>query len=219
LFNTDLLHVQQYLFTKLRIEPASQVKVDYDGLKLLEMTKVDDGNDLHPPPFSMLYLDLHTYSGLLASEDSIRLIKVRHDQDEIVFDNSEEKVILQQFSDYVQEKNPDIIASMGDYDNGKVLRYLSARGFDLQLGRISISSSYRKTTYFDEFGFAGLVERARFGFLPLDMAAKYSINRLIDSRNCFELIQRGFVIPSRSGGSNHEHIRTIEQIVSGTRVV
>jgi DNA polymerase elongation subunit (family B) len=50
----------------------------------------------------------------------------------------------------------------------------------------------------------------------LDLADKYSIiNRLIDSRNCFELIQRGFVIPSR--GSNNEHIRTLEQIVSGDK--
>jgi len=110
---------------------------------------------------------------------------------------------------------------MGDYDNGKLLRYLYDRaekiGFDLQLGKVCISSSYRKITYFDQFGFAGLIERARFGFLPLDEAAKYSINRLIDSRNCFELIQKDFVIPSRSGGSNHEHIRTIEQIVSGDK--
>jgi hypothetical protein len=31
LFNTDLSHIQQYLFTKLRIEPTSKVKVEYDG--------------------------------------------------------------------------------------------------------------------------------------------------------------------------------------------
>jgi hypothetical protein len=160
----------------------------------------------------MLHFDLHTYSGLLASDDAIRVIKVRYGEDEAVFDDNEEKMILQQLSDYIHEKNPDIIVCMGDYDNGKVLRYLSARGVQLQ--RICIGSSYGKTTYFDEFGFAGLIERARFGFLPLDKAAKYSINRLIDSRNCFELIQRGFVIPSRFGGSNHEHIRTVEQIVS-----
>jgi DNA polymerase elongation subunit (family B) len=51
------------------------------------------------------------------------------------------------------------------------------------------------------------------------LAAKYSINRLIDSRNCFELIQRGFVIPSRVRGigNNHEHVRTVEQIVSGDK--
>jgi DNA polymerase elongation subunit (family B) len=223
LFNTDLLNVQEYLFTKLKIEPTSKVKVEYDGSKLLEVVKVDDEDDVNPPPFSLLYFDLHTYSGILAADDTIRVIKVRYGEDNVVFDNNEESVILQQFSDYVQEKNPDVIVSLGDYDNGKVLRYLFDRankiGFDLQLGRrrICISSSYRKTTYFDEFGFAGLIERARFGFLPLDLAAKYSINRLIDSRNCFELIQRGFVIPSRVRGSNHEHIRTVEQIVSGDK--
>ena len=66
LFNTDLLHVQQYLFTKLKIEPTSKVEVEYDvdGLKLLGICKVDDANDVKPPPFSILYFDLHTYSGI-----------------------------------------------------------------------------------------------------------------------------------------------------------
>jgi len=215
LFNTDLSHVQQYLFSKLRIEPTSKVKVEYDaGSKLLQAEKLDDEDAVNPPPFSLLYFKLHTYSGLLVSEDSIRIIKVRYREDEIIFDNSDEHILLQQFSDYICDKNPDIIVSLGDYDNGKVLRYLLARGVDLLLAKICISS-YRKTTYFDQFGFAGLIERARFGFLPLDKAAKYSINRLIDSRNCFELIQRGFVIPSRGG--NHEHIRTLEQIVAGDK--
>jgi len=197
------------------------VKVEHDGSKLLKIVKVDDEEDVDPPPFSLLYFDLHTYSGIISSEDGIRVIKVRYGEDKAVFDYNDEKIILQKFSDYVQQNNPDIIVSLGDYDNGKLLRYLYDRaekiGFDLQLGKVYISSSYRKTTYFDQFGFAGLIEGARFGFLPLDKAAKYSINRLIDSRNCFELIQKDFVIPSRSGGSNHEHIRTIEQIVSGDK--
>ena len=51
LFNTDLLHVQQYLFTKLRIEPTSKLKVEYDGSKLLGVAKVDDEDDVHPPRF------------------------------------------------------------------------------------------------------------------------------------------------------------------------
>jgi DNA polymerase elongation subunit (family B) len=220
LFNTDLSHVQQYLFNKLRIEPTTKVKVEYnDGSKLLQAEKLDDEDAVNPPPFSLLYFKLYTYSGLLASEDAIRTIKVRYREDEIEFDNSDEHILLQQFSNYIRDKNPDIIVSLGDYDNGKVLRYLLARGVDLQLAKICISSSYRKTTYFDQFGFAGLIERARFGFLPLGLAAKYSINRLIDSRNCFELIQQGFVIPSKTHGidNNHEYIRTVEQIVSGDK--
>ena len=81
MFNTDLLHVQQYLFTKLGIEPTSKVKVEYDGSRLLEVTKLDDEDDVDPPPFSMLYFDLHTYSGILASEDTIRVIKVRYGEE------------------------------------------------------------------------------------------------------------------------------------------
>jgi DNA polymerase elongation subunit (family B) len=68
----------------------------------------------------------------------------------------------------------------------------------------------------DKFGFAGLIELCRFGFLSLDLAAKYGMNRLIDSRNCYELIQRGYVIPKRRS-NNHEHIRTIEELVSNDK--
>jgi hypothetical protein len=104
LFNVDLLHVQQYLFTKLRIEPTSKVKEDYDGSTLLGVGKIDDEDDVYPAPFSILYFDLHTYSGILALDDVIRVIKVRYEQNETVFYNSEENIILQQFSDYVHEK-------------------------------------------------------------------------------------------------------------------
>jgi hypothetical protein len=64
----------------------------------------------------------------------------------------------------------------------------------------------------ERFGFAGLIELCRFGFLTLDLAAKYGMNRLIDSRNCYELIERGYVIPKRGSLNNHEHIRTIEEL-------
>ena len=53
------------------------------------------------------------------------------------------------------------------------------------------------------------------------MASRYGINRLIDSRNCYELIQRGFVISknnhssgSKNNNNNHERIRTLEELVS-----
>jgi DNA polymerase elongation subunit (family B) len=62
-----------------------------------------------------------------------------------------------------------------------------------------------------------VVQRCRFGSLPLDLAAKYGMNHLIDSRNCYELIQRGFVIPKNNKSSNHEQIRTIEELVSSDR--
>lgn len=133
LFNTDLSHIQQYLFTKLKVEPTSKVKIKYSGLQL--------GRE--------------------------------------IADNDPKAPLTHRIK-----------------------------------GRICISSSYRHSTYFDQFGLSGSMERARFGFLPLGIASRHSINRLIDSRNCFELIQRGFVIPNNNNKNNHEHIRTIEQIVS-----
>jgi DNA polymerase, archaea type len=150
-----------------------------------------------------------------------------------VFDNNDEKSILESFSEYVSSKDPDVIVCTGN----TVLQYLFTRaqklGLNLQLGReeeidydqktliggrIHVGSSRGISRYsaFDDFGLAGLIERSRFAFLPLELAAKYSMNRLIDSRNCYELIQRGFVIPKggSSSGNNHEHIRTVEELVT-----
>src|SRR5205085_1066333 len=99
------------------------------------------------PPFSLLYFDLYTFSGILAPDDPIRLIKVRYEdlgekkerqEEDILLQNTEEKAILQEFSNYVFAKDPDIIICMGDYDNNNtVLHYLFARArkidFNLQL--------------------------------------------------------------------------------------
>src|SRR5439155_15346667 len=43
-------------------------------------------------------------------------------------------------------------------------------------------------------------------------AARYGMNRLVDSRNCYDLIQRGFVIPHST--NNHERIRTLDEIIA-----
>ena len=53
LFNTDLLYVQKYLFTKLQIEPTSKVEIEYDGFRLYKISKINDDNrEISPPPFS-----------------------------------------------------------------------------------------------------------------------------------------------------------------------
>jgi hypothetical protein len=36
-FNTDLSHIQQYLFHRLKVEPTSKVKVQYEIPKLVEV--------------------------------------------------------------------------------------------------------------------------------------------------------------------------------------
>jgi DNA polymerase elongation subunit (family B) len=256
LFNTDLSYIQQYLFTKLRIEPTSKVEVEYDGTKVIKINKVDDEQEIYLPPFSLLYFDVQTFSGKFTLEDPIRMISVRYDygdekKEHVSFQSNEENTILEDFSNCLQAKDPDIVVCMGKSES-KIFHYLLTRikklGLSLQLGReasvdelmnlkgpvsnwikgrICLESNEgsgginkQQHSALDNFGFAGLIERSRFGFLTLEMAARYGINRLIDSRNCYELIQRGFVISKGNSGTkgnnnnNHERIRTLEELVS-----
>jgi DNA polymerase elongation subunit (family B) len=102
------------------------------------------------------------------------------------------------------------------------LQYLFARieelGIDIGIGRDSQTekrTSIEGRIYLDSDSFQNLVEeieKCRFACLPLRLATSYGISRLIDSRNCHELINRGFVI-SRSS-NRKESIRTVEEIVT-----
>jgi DNA polymerase elongation subunit (family B) len=250
IFNTDLSHVQQYLFHRLKIEPTSKVKVEHEDSKLVKLANVEDEDDLTLPPLSILYIDVQTLSGKINPEDAVVLIKSKYEDMrsdpqqavETLFDSSQDKEILGAFCSYVQDKDPDILVFEGDHYASNILDYLFAImvkvGLELSLGReklnlelstslthpgrhwikgrlvISNKTVNRYSSILDRFGFAGLIELCRFGFIPLDLAAKYGMNRLIDSRNCYELIQRDYVISKKGNSSNHEHIRTIEELVS-----
>ncbi len=234
LFNTDLSHVQQYLFMKLKIEPTSKVEVEYDKneSRLIKITKIsDDELAVAPPPFSILYFEIHTPSSscnfdAAHSNDPITEIRARYKQEpEILFDGSEDR-ILQDFSEYVIANDPDILVSSNQQSRSSTnLDYLFIRmrqlGHDPQLGRGKKSTNtdriegrvyLSRMSYNTELDLPGLIEKARFAFLPLGMAARYGKNRLIDGRNCYELIQRGFVIPGPNN-DNNERIRTLDEII------
>ena len=114
----------------------------------------------------------------------------------VSFDSKPEKDILVDFCNLVEAKIPDIIVFLGDHYADTILDYLFARtvklGLDLYLGRekknvalltslkhpgrhrikgrlaISSKTANRFSSTLDKFGFAGLIELCRFGFLPLD---------------------------------------------------
>jgi DNA polymerase elongation subunit (family B) len=252
IFNTDQSHVQQYLYHRLKIEPTSKVKVEYENSTLIKIVNVEDEDDITPPPFLILYINIQTLSGKVDPEDPIVLIKSKYEDIsdpqqavETFFDSKEEKDILEAFCRCVQENDPDIFVFEADHYANTILNYLFARmvrlGLELSLGReklnlelltslnhpgrhwikgrlaISSKTVNRYSSILDRFGFAGLIELCRFSFIPLDLAAKYGMIRLIDSRNCYELIQRDHVISKKGISSNHEHIRTIEELVSNDK--
>jgi DNA polymerase elongation subunit (family B) len=135
LFNVDLSHIQQYLFNRLRVEPTSKVEVEYDGSKLIGISKVDDEKEVSPPPFSLMQFGVQTFSGKFRPDDSITIIKVTYEDEDSTFQNNDEKSILENFFEYVYSKDPDIIV----YTGSTVLNHLFTRaqklGLNLQLGR------------------------------------------------------------------------------------
>jgi DNA polymerase elongation subunit (family B) len=228
LFNTDLSHVQQYLFTKLKIEPTSKVKVQYDKN---DSTKINEEDEMAvaSPPFSILHFEIQTSSPYNFTprdvNDQITEIRVRYqDEPEFSIEGSED-AILQSFFEYVLLKDPDILYSTDQHSRTTTLNYLFVRmtglGLDLHLGRDKNTNKTDRIegrvylsnkSFRSDLDLVGLIEKAQFAFLSLTLAARYGISRLIDSRNCYELIQRGFVIPRSN--NNNERIRTLDEIIA-----
>ena len=61
LLNMELSHLQQYLFTRLKVEPTFKVRVEYDNEHLISLIKIDEHEGgAQPPLLSSLYsLDSH----------------------------------------------------------------------------------------------------------------------------------------------------------------
>src|SRR5215469_10891399 len=222
LFNTDLSYIQQYSFTR-KFEPTSKVKVGYGGTDLRTITKIDEHEGgVQPPPFTILYFEVTSLSSLYSLDphdvnDPIKQITARYQEEQEVTFADDEETILKDFCNYVLTNDPDILIPTEQHClDTSVLEYLIARmeelGIDIKLGRTDKRNAIEGRAYLDSDSFdniVGLIEKARFGCLPLWLAAGYSISRLIDSRNCYELIQQGFVI---SRTDKLERIRTIEEI-------
>ena len=119
--------------------------VEYDGSKVINLTKVENEDEISPPPFLILYIEVQTFSGKINPEEPIGMIKLRYedvsDPRQVVetLDNKEEKDILETFCSYVQEKDPDIFVFEGDHYANTILDYLFARivrlGLELDIGR------------------------------------------------------------------------------------
>ena len=178
-----------------------------------------------PPQFPILYFEIQTSSpynfGAYDLNDPITEIIARYQQEpDISFGGSEDS-ILKDFSEYILAKDPDILISLNQHS--RIVEYLFARmsALGLGLGRDKNTNKTNKIggrvylnnkSFHDDLDIVGLIERARFAFLPLSLAVRFGVSRLIDSRNCYELIQRGFVIPHSN--NNNERIRTLDEIIA-----
>ena len=231
LFNTKLSHIQRYLFTQLTVPPTSKVNVEYEDGNLLSISKSSDNEDSQLP-LSIMHVEVipFTEQEILDRDDPIKSIRVRYGLEDLVLEDNESKM-LEEFSNYIILKDPDIII----FENHDliILNYLLERirllSLDLQFGRrktdiYSIDQShivdkwsqgrvYIGSSDYGQNDIVALIELSQFSCLPLRMILKYSIGRLIASRNLYELILRGHVISDNYNQRTYEHVRTLEEIV------
>jgi DNA polymerase elongation subunit (family B) len=160
LFNSNLTHVQQYLFMELKIEPTSKVQVWYDDHRLTRITKLNEDEELvPPPPFTVLYFQVHTisfyYSGKYAPDEPIKSIKAQYqDEPQISFEGTED-TILREFCNFILTHDPDIVISTEQhYRSTGIIQYLFARmnelGIDGTLGRSDSTNNIEGRIYLDD---------------------------------------------------------------------
>jgi len=228
-FNTDLLHVRQYIHTKLGIAPTSKVDFKFDENNfLIEIRKIDDGKEIPAPPFTSLHFNINSSSQDLTPDpgsDPIGSIEARYLEDEVIF-NGEERLILEDFASFIQSSDPDFLISpeCDAFTFPYIFKRTKMLGLNLQLGRedVKLDTLWKPLPYWIRgrvsldcnlygCGTAGLVERSRFSYLPPGIAIRWRSNRIIDSRNCYELMKKGFVIPKNTG--YFEYIRPVKEII------
>ncbi|MEM1582546.1 MAG: DNA polymerase domain-containing protein [Candidatus Bathyarchaeia archaeon] len=233
-FNVDLLHVQWYLFYK-DLPPTSMMRVSFNErneLTLLEV--IDDSLEVQPPPFTSIIFDIEISSEKLTPDvnvDPISKIDILNEQMEIIklFEGNERDLLLD-FSEYIRDLNPDFLISESvDEKLTYILERARTIGLNLEVGRenVDILKLKKLLPYahkgrvpldletFLSIGIAGVTELSRFSLVPPGLAAKWPAGKIIDSRQCYEAIKRGIIIPQSR--AFFQYVKTAKEVIFSDR--
>src|SRR5919106_2065618 len=181
LYNTELSATQHFIYNQLKIASTNKVKIKYEEEELLSVTKLDDDNndDIAIPPFKMMHIDVSS------NGTEPKLNALLDNQTPVVFHGISDG----SFSSFVDENKPDLAIIYADYHQDQSTLTSIRNVITERSKHIVIIYMRDKTEY---VSLIELVEKARFSYLPLKLAPKYGMLRLIDSRITFELIRRDF---------------------------
>lgn len=230
LFNIRITHLQKYLFTQLKIQPSTKVRVEYEDMSIVSIDGINDDEREIELPFSIMHVDIvpsTDESESLDYDDPIKSIQVEFLSENVVFKDNE-STMLQDFCRYIVSQDPDIITFSNN--NWQVLGYLIERvkklSLNVQLGRRKVDlykcdgNTMEKWTqgricvtgrYNTSGSMAGLIELSRFSFLPLCACLKHGVGRLIASRNCYELLMKNYVLAENY--QSREPVRCLAEII------
>ena len=227
-FNTDLLHVQRYLFER-NLPPTCMASIAYDDKCMLRSFSIlDDNLEIEPPPFTVVIFDINAEKPSWKAKSSpVTMITVYDPSLKPIeiFDGSEASV-LQSLAEYVEEADPDFLAAP-DIEESLIHILVRSRrcGLNIQLGRekINVYKSKRLLpyalkgrSYVDldvllSIGLEGLVERSRWTLAPPRLSAKWPAGKIIDSRQCYEAMRRDILIPESYGF--YQYSQTVKETI------
>src|SRR5918994_2283116 len=203
LYNTELSSTQHFIYNQLKIAPTSKIRIMYEEEELLSVTKLDyDNNDeLAIPPFKMMHIDVS--SNVTEPKLNVQL----GNQTAVIF----HKISDGSFGSFVNENKADVVIIYADYHQDQSTLSSIRNVITKQSDHIVV---IYVRDMIEDISLVEMVEKARFSYLPLKLASKYGMLRLIDNRITFELIRRNFVVPKKNTVSqHHEEIITLENII------
>lgn len=205
LYGDELPHIQRYLFRGLRIEPSSRAVFTVSGDRIESAERLEDEDELRPPPFTLLRVLPHSSGPDLESliiQMAGRSLRIRGSVPQM----------FSELAELIQSLDPDLIYVLGlERGAGRPIlewlkrssenrRLVGRCGDEWRLSQGSAAGRVLLGDVFygfepDDYGLAGLVERARFSFTTLGLATRWTSNRCIDSRNIYELSRLGIHAP------------------------
>ncbi|MCW4051462.1 MAG: hypothetical protein NWE89_17205 [Candidatus Bathyarchaeota archaeon] len=200
-YNTGLVPIQWHLSYR-SLPPSSLCEVEHSRGLIKKVTVLDD-DAAAPPPFKPLIFI--TSDGWKVEEIKI----MDGDQNPITHIQGAESQVLEEFNQVIQEQDPDVLITDSPTRTArKLMRKAKYHDVPLQLGRGD--EPYRGrviigvSPYLDT-GIAGLSERSRFTFAPMGVSADWEAGKTIDSRQCYEAMRLGVMVPKMKGGYSSSH--------------
>jgi len=196
-YDTGLIPVQWYLIHR-GVAPSNLCRVEENKGRLTGITVIDDDDAVEPPPFKTLIFqasdtpiieEINVYDG---EQNPARSFL------------GEEAEVLRGFQRLLGEWDPDIIVVSSPVASArKVIQRAACNGLDFRFGRDGELYHGRVLLghyAYSDMGIAGLVERARFTFAPMGVAADWAAGKTIDSRQCYEATRQDILVPRMKGG-------------------
>ena len=218
IYGVDLLHVQRYLYSR-HLPPTSMIELEYDGGRWLKKLRViDDEDQVGPPPFKPLHFRIEVSGQPLTpnpSTHSLQSITVAERNRSVKKIEGCEREIFSRFQEYLTEADPDILITSQAEE--VTVPYLEERartlGIDFRLGREGLMEGRILLDFADyaSLGLAGPAEKSRFALAPPRLVARWPAGRTVDSRQCYEALKKGILIPRNKGFTRISTAREIAE--------